>query len=918
MLFEKAPTISILSCQACKSTGYIGIRPCYQCRAMSMGTMYGDYFLYYGEPLSQFHIDLRRARRWLNNFEIIGAIVFLFGFAGLFVADIMRLRLVDAIWTSDFWIKNISVTQPLWISLIFLGFFIYRIIAAEVTADRIKNTTKSDGETSLFSSNIDYLTWDGIKKIPRRKRVDVSRFYTHQTRIAVAESFSVAKAAGSETVLPEHIVYALLTIVPEIRGIFIRLGIGNDHLKALISKIFVSGHVARTPVISTSAEQALFLAYDVAIRAGQDEVDVTDLLLACVGLSEPLQEVLYDLNVDARKLANVVEWVRIRARLKRAYNRLRRAAAHRSKHGIDRAMTAVATPFLNAYSQDITLAAKFGYLEPCVAREKEIDEIFRIIEGGRQNVLLVGQPGVGKMSIIEGIAERMVEERVPARLQDKRLVQLSTTALLAGTTTSGAEERLLHMMAEIRKAGNVILFINNIHDLVSIAGGGGKEGLDVASALAEYTSGGSVVFFATTTPEDYNKYILNSELGSVLIRVDVNEMNDDQTIQVLESRIGTIEYKQQVFFSYDSLASAADLAHRYLHDRYLPESAIEIITEAASVARSKRGANQLVLPNDVASIVSGKTGIPTSSISEEESDKLLRLESVMHERVVGQDEAVSLVANALRRARAEIRSTSRPIANFLFLGPTGVGKTELAKTIAEVYFGGENRMVRLDMSEYQDKASVYRLIGQPGRQGTGILTEAVRQRPFSLVLLDELEKADPDVLNLFLQVFDDGRLTDSVGRVIDFTNTIIIATSNAGTQFIQASLASGMPLESVHDQLLKGELSKYYRPEFLNRFDGVVLFRPLEKDQIKHIAKLMLNVVAKDLEKRGVELRVEDSALEALAVIGFDPVFGARPMRRAIQDRVENALAQFILEGKLGRRDIVVLDGEGLRVEKAK
>ncbi len=536
----------------------------------------------------------------------------------------------------------------------------------------------------------------------------------------------------------------------------------------------------------------------------------------------------------------------------------------------------------------------------------------------RRRQALVGQPGVGKMSIIEGIAERMVEERVPTRLQDKRLVQLSTAALLAGTTTSGAEERLLHMMAEIRKAGNVILFINNIHDLVSIAGGGGKEGLDVASALAEYTSGGSVVFFATTTPEDYNKYILNSELGSVLIRVDVNEMNDDQTIQVLESRIGTIEYKQQVFFSYDSLASAADLAHRYLHDRYLPESAIEIITEAASVARSKRGANQLVLPNDVASIVSGKTGIPTSSISEEESDKLLRLESVMHERVVGQDEAVSLVANALRRARAEIRSTSRPIANFLFLGPTGVGKTELAKTIAEVYFGGENRMVRLDMSEYQDKASVYRLIGQPGRQGTGILTEAVRQRPFSLVLLDELEKADPDVLNLFLQVFDDGRLTDSVGRVIDFTNTIIIATSNAGTQFIQASLASGMPLESVHDQLLKGELSKYYRPEFLNRFDGVVLFRPLEKDQIKHIAKLMLNVVAKDLEKRGVELRVEDSALEALAVIGFDPVFGARPMRRAIQDRVENALAQFILEGKLERRDIVILDGEGLRVEKAK
>lgn len=327
MLFEKAPTIPILACQACKSTGYIGIRPCYQCRAMSMGTMYGDSFLYYGEPLSQFHIDLRRARRWLNNFEIIGAIVFLFGFAGLFVADIVRLHLVDAIWTSDFWIKNISVTRPLWLAFFFLGFFVYRIIAAEVIADRIKDVARPGGETSPFSPNTISLTWDGIKKISRRKRVDISRFYTHQTRIAVAESFAVAKAAGSETVLPEHIVYALLTIVPEIRGVFIRLGVGTDHLKALISKIFVSSHVVRTPVIGAAAEQALFLAYDVAIQAEQDEVDVTDLLLACVQLSEPLQEVLYDLNVDARKLANVVEWVRIRARLKRAYNRLRRAAA---------------------------------------------------------------------------------------------------------------------------------------------------------------------------------------------------------------------------------------------------------------------------------------------------------------------------------------------------------------------------------------------------------------------------------------------------------------------------------------------------------------------------------------------------------------------------------------------------------------
>jgi len=308
-----------------------------------------------------------------------------------------------------------------------------------------------------------------------------------------------------------------------------------------------------------------------------------------------------------------------------------------------------------------------------------------------------------------------------------------------------------------------------------------------------------------------------------------------------------------------------------------------------------------------------------TTISEDESSKLLRLEEEMHKRVIGQHQAVLLVANALRRARAEIRSQKKPIANFLFLGPTGVGKTELAKTIADVYFGGEDRMIRVDMSEYQDKSGIYRLIGQPGQQGSGILTEAVRQHPFSLVLFDEMEKADPDVLNLFLQVFDDGRLTDSVGRLIDFTNTIIIATSNAGTQYVADQLGKGVELEEIRQSLIRGELKKYYRPEFLNRFDGIVLFRALDREEIKQVAGLMLKRVEKDLEKRGVFLRVDAAALESLADVGFDPEFGARPMRRAIQDTVENNLAELVLGGKLKRRDTVVI-GEGgkIKVEGAK
>jgi len=354
-----------------------------------------------------------------------------------------------------------------------------------------------------------------------------------------------------------------------------------------------------------------------------------------------------------------------------------------------------------------------------------------------------------------------------------------------------------------------------------------------------------------------------------------------------------------------------------LHDQNLPESALAIMTETASFVHNTKGVNTLVEGEDVASIVSQKTGIPTTSITDDESTKLMKLEEDMHKQVIGQDEAVSLVANALRRARAEVRSQKRPIANFLFLGPTGVGKTELAKTIARTYFGGEERMIRIDMSEYQDKSGIYRLIGQPGQQGTGILTEAVRQNPFSLLLLDEMEKADPDVLNLFLQVFDDGRLTDSVGRVIDFTNTIIIATSNAGTAFVQQQIAAGIPLEDIRQTLIHGELKQYYRPEFLNRFDGIVLFRSLSRDETKQIASLMLGRVKKDIEAKGMSFVVEEAALEALVEVGYDPEFGARPMRRAIQDKVENQLAELILSKKLNRRDRLVL-GEGaiIRVER--
>ena len=353
-------------------------------------------------------------------------------------------------------------------------------------------------------------------------------------------------------------------------------------------------------------------------------------------------------------------------------------------------------------------------------------------------------------------------------------------------------------------------------------------------------------------------------------------------------------------------------------EAFKKHKAIILLEETATAVRQEKGKNSLVSGEDVAGVIAHKTGIPLTQITQSETEKLLNLEPLIHQRMVDQEEAVNLVASALRRARAELRDTKRPIVNLLFLGPTGVGKTELAKTVAQIYFGSEDKMIRLDMSEYQLKENLNRLIGS-GNEERGILTEAVRKSPFALVLLDEIEKAHPDILNLFLQVMDDGRLTDALGRTVDFGHTIIIATSNAGTQFIQDNLRSGKTLEEVKNQLLLSELKQHFKPEFLNRFDGIVVFKPLSQADIEKITYLMLAKVKKRLADKGISLEVTEAAVKELAKIGFDPAFGARPLRRAIQERVDSALANYLLTGKIGPRDKVILEeGGGLRIEKAR
>ncbi|MEK9130844.1 MAG: AAA family ATPase, partial [Patescibacteria group bacterium] len=384
----------------------------------------------------------------------------------------------------------------------------------------------------------------------------------------------------------------------------------------------------------------------------------------------------------------------------------------------------------------------------------------------------------------------------------------------------------------------------------------------------------------------------------------------------LEAKLGPIEYKHKVIFTYEAVSKIVSLTNRYMHDRYLPEKAIEVAQEVALAAARKKGPNARVIGEDVAAIITEKTKITVTELGGDETEKLLHMEERLHGRVIGQDEAVKAISAALRRARTGLRSQNRPIANFLFLGPTGVGKTELAKTVAEVYFGREESMLRFDMSEYQEQRSIERLIGEVG-QG-GLLTEAVRQNPFSLLLLDELEKANPDILNLFLQVMDDGRLTDGAGRTIDFTNVILIATSNAGSQYLQQAIAAGTSMEEIKEQMLETELKSVYRPEFLNRFDGVIIFKPLTTDDVAQIAYLLIGKVAERLKVKGINFKASDAAVYELAQKGFDPKFGARPLRRVIQEEVDNAIAGVLLRGEVGRRDTLTLEvGGKITVEKA-
>jgi ATP-dependent Clp protease ATP-binding subunit ClpC len=903
--FVNYPT---LPCTVCNARGYIGERQCPNCRGFAFLTGLNEYILGWRLPLDVFSVFARKSAKRAN--KAINFILLLIAAAA--VGEMVFGLFMGMPLSMEYWTQNKN--GPLlffWFGVFCLFIYFSRRRAARYAADPVIRLSYSEDPIKIDAP----LGWEAARQIPRARFIDTARSYSASATSVMERAVALSERLSHPTVGATHLFAALLDD-KEVRVIFARAGITigglSERAERALAEI-VPEDKRSALGFSFSAQSAVLGAYVEAARWREDKVETSAILL-CVAEDAVISDILTDVGVTPEILRNIVAWSRINNAMRNRIKRYRAAASLRPTGSLDRAMTAIATPILDRYSVDLTRAAQAGRLPFLVDREKEMNIIMRAIEGGRSSVALVGEPGVGKDAIIYGIAERMVEEDVPPQLRDKRLVSLSVSELIAGASEGEAADRLLRALDEVARSKNIVLSIENIDALAGVSSGG----MELSDVFAAELSRGYFRCFATSYPSRY-KNLEGHPLGSALERVDIREPEGDEAIRILMSIVGRIEGEARVFFTYQAIERAVVLSSRYLHDRYLPEKAVEILQEAAQHCRKEKGERSLVDGEDVAYIVSEKSRVPVTAVTDTEREKLLNLEERLHRRVIGQDEAVVAVAAALRRARAELRSKKRPISAFLFLGPTGVGKTELAKTVADVYFGDEKRMIRLDMSEYQEAASINRLIGVPGETGGGLLTEAIRKQPFALLLLDEFEKADPEILNVFLQVMEDGRLTDNEGRTVDFTNAIIVATSNAGSQFIQDKIRAAAPIAQIKKELLNNELKGVFRPELINRFDGVIVFRPLTSDEIEQVAWLMIGSITDELKSRGIEFRAVDEAVKELAAIGFDPVFGARPMRRVIQERVENALADALLKEEISRRDTVILEPGGvIRVEKGK
>ena len=797
--------------------------------------------------------------------------------------------------------------------------------------------------------------------------------FTPRAEEALRLSQEAAEEMGHGYVGSEHL---LLGLIREEEGIAHRVlaeyGVTDEMVCGVLQRSVGKGLSGAAPSqgLTPRAKSVVELAVSESARMGSSYIGTEHLLMGILreGGNMALR-ILRTMGVDPKKMySSIVK------KLNDTPHTVTSGAAAANRESDKKNKT------LAEFTRDLTEAARSGKLDPVIGRDKEIQRVIQILSRRtKNNPVLIGEPGVGKTAIAEGLAERIASGDVPEELLDKKILSLDLSGMVAGTKYRGEfEERIKNTLAEVKKAGNVILFIDELHTIV---GAGSAEGaVDAANIIKPALGRGEIRVIGATTLNEYRKYI---EKDAALERrfqpVTVGEPTPEATLEILKGLRDKYEAHHKLTITDEALEAAVQLSKRYIGDRFLPDKAIDLMDEAASQVRMTAEASspdlkaleekiaalhrekseavtaqdfekaaQLrdiekdyqeqveierdnwrkqmaqnrgsVTADDVAKVVAGWTGIPVTRLTEDESMRLLKLEEKLHQRVVGQDEAVNAVAKAIRRSRVGLKDPKRPIGSFLFLGPTGVGKTELCKTLAEAMFGDENAMVRIDMSEYMEKHTVSRLVGSPpgyvGHEEGGQLTEKVRRKPYSVVLFDEIEKAHEDVWNILLQILEDGIVTDSQGRKVDFKNTIIVMTSNVGAKNITADAArlgfdggdkdeketEEVRFDRIRDAVM-ADLKRTFRPEFLNRIDEIIVFRQLTEDNIRQIARRMLDVTGARMAQQGITLAADDDAVAELARDGFDPQYGARPLRRAIQSMVEDAVAEKMLEGELKSGD---------------
>lgn len=773
----------------------------------------------------------------------------------------------------------------------------------------------------------------------------------------------------------EHI---LLGLVREGEGIaakaLLSLGISADKVQTEVEKIIGPGQGQSSSTYTPRAKKVIELSIDEARKLNHSYVGTEHILLGLIREGEGVAaRVLGNLGISLNKARQQV---------------LQLLGSDTSEAGADKD-SASGTPTLDGLARDFTQMARDGKLDPVIGRQKEIERVIQILSRRtKNNPVLIGEPGVGKTAIAEGLAQRIIVGDIPETLRNKRVMVLDMGTVVAGTKYRGEfEDRLKKIMEEVRQAGNVILFIDELHTLI---GAGGAEGaIDASNILKPALARGELQCIGATTLDEYRKHI---EKDAALERrfqpITVDQPTPEEAVLILHGLRDRYEAHHRVKITDEAVDAAVKLSDRYISDRFLPDKAIDLIDEAASRVRlrthtappnlkeleqrlekvrnekdasvqgqefekaaSLRDQEQKlklelesrktewqktqdmhdiqVTAEDIAHIVAAWTGIPVKQLAEEESARLLNLEEILHERYVGQDEAVTAVARAIRRARAGLKDPKRPIGSFIFLGPTGVGKTELARALAQAMFGDEDAMIRIDMSEFMERHSTARLVGAPpgyvGFEEGGQLTEKVRRKPYSVITFDEIEKAHPEVFNILLQVLDDGRLTDGKGRAVDFRNTVIIMTSNVGAEKIRKGGSLGFRPDTQERRYedMKGQvmddLKKSFRPEFLNRVDEIIVFHPLDEAHINHIVDLLVGELQKRLQEQEIQFHVTPAAKAFLAKEGYDPQYGARPLRRAVQRHIEDRLSEALLNGTVqrGHRVEIDFDGQQLVVNSA-